>query len=355
MKMIKTIQHIYSYIFTCVVILLITACNDSESQSQSGYISEYELNKVIVQVNVVNMATGLKATFNEFIDDDDERIALTQAMVNEARFFDDDSGYFFVETLDDATVIAHIYDSWIGTSRIDAQDLNGKYHVQEMIKTVERIGFGFLSYYFTNPATDEPADKHSFVTGIDVTEWFIAAGVYNDGIANLLDINDANKTQVKQVTQPMAEGLSAVLTDIYTDESSQTDFLKVFIDYIRFFDDQSGYFFILDSSGTVIAHGADDSLEGEDYWNLTDSKGDYFVQGLITTAEENRIVTVAIINIIGRIPQPERMKKKSPLLSPSQIPTTSSPLAFTYIKFLYEYNEKESQYRHSSYLVNSVY
>lgn len=304
MNMMKTIQQYYVYSFTCFILLFITACNDNDSQSQSGYITQYQLNKDIVQVNVVNIATGLKATFDELITDDDERISLTQAMVSEARFFDDDSGYFFVETLKDATVIAHIYDSWIGTSRYYAQDLNGKYHVQEMIETVDHIGFGFVSYYFTNPATDEPADKHSFVTGIEVNDtddgddgddgddmnklpWFIGAGLYNEGLTTLLDINDANETLVKQITQPMAEGLSAVLTDIYTDESSQTEFLRDFIDYIRFFDDQSGYFFIIDSSGTVIAHGADDSLEGEDYWDLQDSQGDYFVQGLIATAEEN--------------------------------------------------------------------
>ncbi|WP_299495791.1 cache domain-containing protein [uncultured Shewanella sp.] len=310
MKVIRIIQHYWTSALACFILLLITACNDNDDDTTSGVISEYESNKNIVRVNVVNMATGLKATFADLIPNLDDRIALTQAMVSDTRFFPDDSGYFFVETLEDATVIAHIYDTWIGTSRCDAQDLNGKYHVQEMIDTVEHIGFGFISYYFTNPATDEPADKLSFVTGIEVNgtndsddtdncvgtddttpndnlPWFIGAGLYNDGINNLLYVNDANKTLVMDVTTTLSEAFSAVFNDIYTQESDQITFSQIFINYIRFFEDQSGYFFILDDAGTVISHGTDDTLEGEDMWNLQDSTGDYFIQGLIQTAQEN--------------------------------------------------------------------
>ncbi|WP_299007397.1 cache domain-containing protein [uncultured Shewanella sp.] len=310
MKVIRTTQRYWRSALACFILLLNTACNDSndDNDTTSGVISEYESNKNIVRVNVTNMATGLKATFNELISDLDDQVALTQAMISDTRFFDDDSGYFFVETLENATVIAHIYVSWIGTSRCDAQDLNGKYHVQEMIETVDHIGFGFVSYYFTNPATDEPANKLSFVTGIETYDtdnsdgtndcvdtddtdnnlpWFIGAGLYNEGLNNLLFVNDANKTLVMDVTTTLSEAFAAVFNDIYTQESDQITFSKIFIDYIRFFEDQSGYFFILDDAGTVISHGTDDTLEGEDMWDLQDSTGDYFVQGLIQTAEEN--------------------------------------------------------------------
>jgi signal transduction histidine kinase len=270
--------------------LSIVSCDDSDDSDiiiQNGGVSLYDLNKDIIQVNVTNTATGLRTVFNTMLSDSTSRAHLCQAFVNDARFFNDNSGYFFIETLDEAWVVAHINQEWIGTSRINAQDLNGKYHVQELVSTVENIGYGFVEYFFINPASGEAEDKLSFVTGMSPAEWFIGAGLYNSGEEQYYEAEEANKLLVKEITQTMAKGISGIYDNIYPEESERVEFSRNFIDHIKFFEDQSGYFFILDFDGLSIAHGAQEELQGQNLWNIQDTQGNYVIRGLADVAQNN--------------------------------------------------------------------
>lgn len=276
-----------SYILLVTVLtIFIVSCEDNDD-IQNGGVSPYDLNKDIIQVNVTNVATGLRTIFNTMLSDSTSRAHLSQAFVNGARFFDDNSGYFFVETLGEASVVAHINQDWIGTSRINTTDLNGKYHVQEMVNTVENIGYGFVEYYFTNPSSGEAEDKLSFVTGMSPAEWFIGAGFYNSGQGQYYENGEANKLLVKEISQTMAKGISMVFDNIYPGESDRVEFSRNFIDYIRFFEDQSGYFFIHDFDGVCIAHGTQPELQGQDLWDVQDSQGNYVIRGLADVAQNN--------------------------------------------------------------------
>ncbi len=118
----------------------------------------------------------------------------------------------------------------------------------------------------------------SFVTGITPPGWFIGAGYYDEGIDAYYEEIDASKLLVKEITQTMVNGFSGVFENIYTEEQDRIDFSRSFIDHIRFFDDQSGYFFVYDFDGTCIAHGAAQTREGINYWDLQDAQGNYLIQ-----------------------------------------------------------------------------
>ena len=269
-----------------LLILFIISCENDDDLTPK--VSLYDLNKEIVEINVTNTATGLRSVFNDMATDSVSRAHLSQAFVNNAVFFDDDSGYFFIETLNDAWVVAHINQNLIGTSRINAQDINGKYHVQEMVNTVNHRGYGFVEYYFLNPSNGLEESKLSFVTGIDPPGWFIGAGFYNSNLgSSFLGEKEANKLLIKQVVKSMSGGFSGISQYIYTSIDDRTTFFRRFVNHIRFFDDQSGYVFILDTEGIMVAHGDRQDLEGQDLWNLQDSQGNYFTRGLIETALNN--------------------------------------------------------------------
>ncbi len=276
------------FLLSFLSVTLLISCNNCEDDYELIVgTSIYDLNKNIIQVNVTNAATGFQAVFNEMVLDSTSRAHLSQAFANEALFFDDDSGYFFIETLNDAWVVSHINEDLIGTSRIDAEDALGKKHVVEMVNTVNNIGFGFVEYNFENPADGEIEDKLSFVTGITPPGWFIGAGYYDEGIDAYYEVNDANKLLVKEVTQTMANGISGVFENIYTEEQDRIAFSSSFIDHIRFFDDQSGYFFVYDFEGTCIAHGAAQTREGVNYWDLQDAQGNYLIQDILEIVQSN--------------------------------------------------------------------
>lgn len=249
-----------------------------------AYMSEYQLYKAIVETNTTNMSTGLESVFNTTFTDSLSRAHLCQTIIDNARFYGNESGYFFIETLNDAWVVAHINHDLIGTSRIDIQDENGKYFIREMVETVKYSGFGFIEYYRKNPSTNQIEHKMSFVTSIPSAQWFIGTGFYGNPPKNYYDYIGANGEIIFNATTTMAKSIGGVFADIIEEDDEKIEFCRNFIDHIRFYDDGSGYFFINDFNGINIAHGANKEYEGENDIDLQDSRGAYIIRDMIELA-----------------------------------------------------------------------
>jgi len=99
-----------------------------------------------------------------------------------------------------------------------------------------------------------------------------------------------NETETyKQIVQTAvhnnATGFEAVMKSIFTGNQSRTDFLRTYLNYNRYFPDSTGYFYVNDFSGINIAHGTNLSLQGQNRWDVKDSKGTYYIQNLISNAK----------------------------------------------------------------------
>ncbi len=263
------------------------SCNCDECPpTPSIQVSQYTLDKTIVQTNTTNVATGFETVFSDLIPDSINRAKFSQAFVDAARFYSDKSGYFFVETLDSfAWCVAHINHDLIGTSRAGAQDQNGKFFIKEIVETVRYSGSGFVEYYKLNPATQKKERKLSFVTNIPSAQWYIGTGFYGDPPENYYDPIDAQKIVLLEVTSTMSNGIDGIFKNIYTTTEEQIAFCQDFLDHIRFFDDGSGYFFINDFDGINIAHGADASHQGQNDYDLQDTHGAYIIRDMIDIAK----------------------------------------------------------------------
>ena len=62
------------------------------------------------------------------------------------------------------------------------------------------------------------------------------------------------------------------------------DSIRRFIAPVRFFRDGSGYFFVYDTDGVVIAHAVDPDLVGKNLFSIRDKTGKYFVREKIAAA-----------------------------------------------------------------------
>lgn len=268
--------------------LTFESCSECNCPEPSGsLISQYELDKTIVQINTVNVATGFETVFSKTITDSTQRAHFSQAFVDSALFYNDKSGYFFIETLNDAWVIAHISHDLIGTSRINIQDETGKYFIREMVEKVRYSGSGFVGYYKKNYATNVTERKLSFVTSIPAAQWFIGTGVYGNPGSDYYDAVEAQKIILKEVTLTLAHGFAGIFDKIYTTENDRILFCRDFIDHIHFFDNGSGYFFISDFNGINIAHGADTTNQGQNHYDLQDIHGAYFIRDMIDIAKNS--------------------------------------------------------------------
>lgn len=262
--------------------LLTQSCNKQCDcpEPQPDMISQYNLDKSIVEVNTTNVSTGLETFFSDIITDSSQRANFSQIFVDAARFYDDKSGYFFIETLNDAWVVAHINHDLIGTSRIEIQDENGKLFIKEMVETVKYSGYGFVEYYRKNPSTNLDERKMSFVTSIKSADWFIGTGFYGGTSNTYYEYTEAQKLVLKETSRTMANAFSGIFDNLFFNETERVSFCRNFMDHIRFFDDGSGYFFINDLNGINIAHGASPVLQGQNVNDLQDTKGAYIIKDM---------------------------------------------------------------------------
>lgn len=277
-----------------ILVLLSSSCTTKCDcyDYTDGLVNEYDLSKSIIKVNATNFATGTETIFrnaylrNQLLTDSVDHAAFCQAIINPVRFFSNESGYFFVES-NNAWMVAHAEDtSLIGTYRYDVQDVNGKYYVRDMVEAVNYKGYGFVDYYFENPSDGQTGRKIGFVKSIPSMEFFIGTGFYETETDLFYDLESADLFLIENVTKSMAEGISGGL-ELYSDSLSGVEFCRSFIDNIRFFDNQSGYFFIYDFNCVNVAHGTQKDLQGKNLYDYQDSKGNYVIRDLVNLVKTN--------------------------------------------------------------------
>ncbi|NOY50114.1 MAG: hypothetical protein GXO88_06095 [Chlorobi bacterium] len=279
---------------TALAILLVSvfSCStkcDCDPDPYRDMLSETDVLKTVVQVSTTNLATGFETLFeniytNNALEDSLIFAEYCQAVINPIRFFNDESGYFFVET-NNAWMVAHATKpELIGTNRMDVQDLNGKYYVRDMVEAIDYKGFGFVDYYFENPANGLSTRKLAFVKSIPAAQFFIGTGFYENGDSYYFTSEEAAKAVLEVATKSMGQGLKGGF-DMYEDSMAKVEFCRMFIDNIRFFDNQSGYFFVYDFNCVNVAHGAQKDLQGENLYDYQDSKGNYVIRDLVKIAK----------------------------------------------------------------------
>ncbi len=278
--------------FTTVLIILmtiaLTSCNEGDTTFiYNDMVSQYELNKSIVQVNTTNVATGFETVFTDMIYDSADQAQFCQAFIEPVRYFDDESGYFFVES-NNAWMVAHATKpELIGTYRMDVQDANSKEYVKEMVNTILYIGFGYVEYYFQNPISGINERKLAFVKSIPAAKFWIGSGFYGFADEIYYTKEDANKQIVIETTNSFAEGIGGAFSTYFSDSLERVDFCKVLIDHVRFFDNQSGYFFMYDFDCVNVAHGTQKYLQGENLYDYQDSRGNYVIRDLVAVARDH--------------------------------------------------------------------
>lgn len=282
-------KRIVFFGFAIALILLFSVSCDKSDEIKvvnADYVSLYELNKEIIEINNTNVATGFGSVYSTMVIDSAGRAEIIQDFIVPVRFLNDKSGYFFVENFN-AWMLAHAEKpGLIGTNRMEVQDETGKFYVKEMVNTVKYIGYGFVEYYFENPNSGLVERKLAFVKAIPETEIFIGSGTYGFAIENYFTRMEANEIIVYETTLSFAEGIGGVFENYISDSLERVEFCRQLIDHVRFFENQSGYFFIYDFDCRNVAHGTQKDLQGEDLYNYQDSKGNYVIRDLVAIARD---------------------------------------------------------------------
>ena len=145
---------------------------------------------------------------------DEEKIATIRKLIDNIRFEDDGSGYFFVYN-DTTNVALPPKKELQGKNLSDLKDKNGVYIVREM-RDKAKSGGGFVEYIWAKPqAGDVP--KLSYAEMIPGTAMWVATGIYIDNItATQAAMEDELSSQVNSSITTMLIITGSIFAGIIT-------------------------------------------------------------------------------------------------------------------------------------------
>jgi signal transduction histidine kinase len=281
----RMIKKTWSFGGTMLVLLLMFGSCTEDEQPQASYPAN-EVYKQILLTNTTNFNSGFSTLADSILSDSTSRAGFCQSFLKNARFFEDNSGYLFVESMSGFNIAHPIKPEIQGTSSINQTDEYGNFIVREMMDIIYNVGFGFLTYEYNNPATQNVESKTSFVSAIPRSNWYGGAGFYSSAIEKeFYTEREMNEKLVMEAVNFMGTGIGDMLTEFETDSLGGVVRMRKFLRNIRFFEDHSGYFFVLDYRGYNVVQPPDPSREGNYQWDMQDSRGNYLMRGLIETAK----------------------------------------------------------------------
>lgn len=127
-------------------------------------------------------------------------------------------------------------------------------------------------------------NKLALVLGLCVILSLTVVGCNNNATTTSANV-ESEKQTAQAVVHSAALGLGGILSQ-YQNETDRIDQIRNFIDPVRFYNDQSGYFYVYDFDCVNIAHATQKDLQGQNLYNYQDSRGNYVIR-LLAAASEN--------------------------------------------------------------------
>ncbi len=107
-------------------------------------------------------------------------------------------GYFWIDTVDGTNVVL-LGKPIEGKTRINLQDVKGKYLIKEIIEQGRKDGGGYTDYWFPKAGSDTALPKRGYSLEFKPWGWVVGTGNYIDDIDAI--VADFQKTALHELTQ----------------------------------------------------------------------------------------------------------------------------------------------------------
>ena len=124
---------------------MVTSCKCDDEPVPEALLPYQNVLESTLISNVVSIGAALNSVYLDLIPDSLGRAKYADAMLRNTRFFSDNQGYFYVESLSGYCIIDAAVPSIEGVYHPDVA------YIQEMIEVVKYRGYGWVNYDFTNP------------------------------------------------------------------------------------------------------------------------------------------------------------------------------------------------------------
>jgi len=117
--------------------------------------------------------------------------------------------------------------------------------------------------------------------------FFLGAIIFTTNVALARDKakTECDKETAVAVVHTAAIGLGEILKGVKS-ERQRVNLIRAFVTPIRFYADNSGYFYIYDYKCVNIAHATEKNLEGKNLYKYRDAKKKYVIRELSATAKK---------------------------------------------------------------------
>ncbi|NMB78217.1 MAG: histidine kinase [Methanomicrobiales archaeon] len=183
-----------------------------------------------------------------------------------------DGNYIFAFAMNGTTLAMPFEPARIGKNERDLKDRNGVAIGERKIQLAGEGG-GFFYYVFTDPKTQQPAFKVSFVRAVDA-EWAVGAGAY---------LPDVPADFSPDARDRMVSHVGSALTFMKTHGKDEA--LRTFNDPDGAFSKKDMYIFVFDPDGTYLASPYLPGIVGSNRLTSRDPYGEYHVQAILDTAQ----------------------------------------------------------------------
>jgi len=169
----------------------------------------YEGHKRQLKDQVNSMAQILSKALNS-VESQQDKLAEISRLIDPIRYGSDDSGYYFVNDLDNVIIIIPGKPQLTGKNLSSTKDGNDVYFIRDLTEQA-RQGGGFVTYHFDKPGKGlQP--KLSFATLIPGTKLVIGSGVYID---NIEETKQKFIAEIKNESASSFKVLSIAMTSIF--------------------------------------------------------------------------------------------------------------------------------------------
>lgn len=268
-------------------LLIFDSCKNNsvtpEENSPSGsMISALNVNKQILVYSVSSSADGLSYLFHKNNYDDAKKKNFITYFIENFRFFDNMSGYFYCYDTNFICVAHPVLKNYIGGNHIEDVDSRGIKFVYIMRDSLRNRGKGFIEHSWLNQTTGLHELKVAYINLIKGTNLFFGSGVFVDYQKGWnLDSVGMKREIIRNIVHVTAKGFSSVFKYVILDSLSRVQFMKDYLDSVRFFDDKSGYYFVDDINHNNIVFPTQKNMEGQSLYNYIDPKGNYPVRNMV--------------------------------------------------------------------------
>lgn len=145
--------------------------------SNNWYYSNDEVALAIVENVTKSMAQGLSGGI-EMMTDSTDGVMFCRDFIDNIRFFDNHSGYFFIYDFNCVNVAHGTQKDLQGQNLYNYQDSHGNYVIRELVERASTYGMGYYEYYWNNPVTGNEEPKLAFVYKLPGIDYLIGSGVY---------------------------------------------------------------------------------------------------------------------------------------------------------------------------------